>query len=415
MSRSLSELKAECAQRGLVVTPSGSRESKADYENALRNAIWEEQYPGQPLPPQYQPTLAFDYKNLVPGKMNANDPDPVEMMQDGSKWVAQEKMQGCRLLLHIGRSSAQHGTKNWVHSRRVSDQTFRMNDNSGSFRHITDVDFGPEWEGAVLDGEALSSRVDIDTGDTVTRDVEKATIALTNMDPDRAMEVQKAQGYLHIHLFDCLFGRGGRDMRQLPYDERLTETALFTQHCEELGVAEVEVLPIVKTDKEKFYNDIVERGGEGIMLKNSDAPYDHKRSRSVYKRKKFIEIDGWVSGFVPSDEAAGWSNLIGALEFSAYTETGAVHPFAVCANLTLEDRKAMTVQGPDGKPALNPDTLGMIAAIRGMEWSSRSYRLSNARIQRWREGEGPDSKRKEDCFLDLAAVKAEVEARGSGE
>lgn len=413
MSRSLAELKQEVASRGITVVPSGRRESKADYEAALRKAIWEEQFPGVPLPPQYQPMLAMDMKNLIPGKATANDPDPAHVMSDDSDWVAQEKKQGARLLLHIGQPSHKFGTPNWIHSRRVSDATYRLNDNSGSFRHVTGKDYGPEWKGAVFDGEALSSRIDIDTGDTITKDIEKATIALTNMAPDRAMQVQAEQGYMRIHLFDCLFGRGGRDMRNLPYDERLTETALFTQHCEEMGVSEIEVLPIVTKNKEQYYEDVVARGGEGIMLKDKTAPYEHKRTRSIYKKKRFIEIDGFVTGFVASDPSAGWGNFIGALEFSAYTEMGATHPFAVCSNLTLGDRKSMTVQGTDGSPALNPDTLGLVAAIRGMEWSSRAYRLTNARIQRWREGGGMDSKRKEDCVIDLGAIQAEIEARGS--
>lgn len=415
MARSLSELKNEVARRGIIVTPSGKRESKADYEDALRKAIWAEQFPGTPLPPQYPPMLAHDLKNIVPGKRTANDPDPSEMLRDDSSWGAQEKKQGARLLLHIGQPSYQFGTKNWIHSRRVSDKTFRMNDNSGTFRHISEVDFGPEWNGAVFDGEALSSRADIDTGDLVTKDVEKATIALTNMDPDRSMQVQSEQGYMKIHLFDCLFGRGGKDMRQKRYDDRLTETALFTQHSNDTGVSEIEVLPIVTKDKNKFYEDIVAGGGEGIMLKDLDAPYEHKRSRSIFKHKKFLEIDGFVTGSVGSDPTAGWGELIGGLEFSAYTETGATHVFAVCSNLTLEDRRSMTVVGPDGKPTLNPATIGLVAAIRGMEWSSRALRLTNSKIQRWREGFGMDSKSKEDCVINLAEIKAEVESRGSAE
>lgn len=408
MSRNLAELKSECVIRGLQVVRTGNRENKADYENALARAIWAQQFPGVDFPPQMEPMLAFDYKNLIPGKMNKNDPNPEQMMQDNSGWFAQEKKQGARLLLHIGRPSHEFNTRHWIHSRRISDETYRLNDNSGNFRHVTDFEFPEEWNGAVFDGEALSSRVDIDTGDTLTRDIEKATIALTNMDSVRSMEVQKAQGFMNLFLFDCLFTKGGQDIRSWPYHKRLIEANKFCLWCKSAGLDQVQILPVCTDHKEEYYERIVKAGGEGIMLKKADASYEHKRTRAMYKRKKFIEIDGWVSGFIASDPESGWSSLIGALEFSAYTETGSIHTFAACANVTLEDRKLMTIQ-VDGRPALNPDYLGRIATIRGMEWSSRNYRLSNARIQRWREG--MDGKPQADCLVDMAAIRAEVESR----
>lgn len=411
MSRSLQELKDQCLQLGITVTPSGNRESKEDYEKALAEYFWNQEFPGKPMPPQHKPMLAFNMKDLVFGKMNKNDPNPVEMMMDNSKWIAQEKMQGARCIIHIGRPSHEYDTPNFLHSRRVSDQTYRMNDNSGNFRHITMQKFPPQWEGAVFDGEGLSSTPTINTGDTITQNIEKATIALINSDPDKSMQIQQEQGYLNLFLFDCLFGRGGKDMRDKPYTERQKEVDAFVADCQAAGIEHVKTLPTFNTGKQDFYESVVARQGEGIMLKDGNAPYEHKRSRAVYKMKKFIEVDGWVSGWVPSDPDASWKDLIGALEFSCYTETGAEHVVAACANLTLEARKEMTIKGSNG-PELNPKYLGKIAEIRGMEWSSRNFRLTNARIERWREGS--DGKSQEECVINLAAIKEEIRLSSGG-
>lgn len=204
------------------------------------------------------------------------------------------------------------------------------------------------------------------------------------------------------------------------------------------------LVPLIKTGKLAFYEKIVEEGGEGIMLKDLNAQYiPEGRPKSMFKKKRFEEVDAWVSGFQEGYEDQGWKGLIGALEFSCYTERGLLHMVAVCSNLTLEDRLAVshcakcarenkvvpldvTVINDDGKNrvtsvkckdhgdfpgvVMDPTWYDRVAEIRGQEWTPRVFRLKHANIERWRF-QGVDSKSKDQCKVDLKGIQSRWEEK----
>lgn len=209
MSRNLADLKIECEANGLVVTMAGKKEAKSDYETALRDFYWNKTNPGKELPEQIEPMLARNAKDET-------EEFRVEAMADGGQWVAQEKINGCRCLLHI-----LHGEANRLTSRRLSDETYRFNELTDKMPHYRDLDLGPDWHDTVIDGEVLAPVHVIDTRihdgkGQLTVDILQATAATMNCDPEKSIAIQNRYGKLVLHVFDCLRYKG-KDVRNLPY------------------------------------------------------------------------------------------------------------------------------------------------------------------------------------------------------
>ena len=57
---------------------------------------------------------------------------------------------------------------------------------------------------------------------------------------------------------------------------------------------------LVTSNKRAFYEDVVARGGEGVMAKNLNAAYQPgKRSEDLRKVKRAATWDAVVMGFTP--------------------------------------------------------------------------------------------------------------------
>lgn len=236
MARNLADLKAECIANGLAVVQSGKREAKSDYESALRKFYWEKEHPGLPLLNQHQPMLARNAKDLTEDEQS-------HMWRDNGSWVAQEKLDGCRCILQINPSvnpfRKATEVRNELTSRRMSDQTYRLNELTDKLAFYRDFPFPPEWYGAVVDGEVIMPVAEVNTGDTTTKNVLQATAATLNSAPDKANDIQRRHGVMRFQAFDLLSTKGGVDIRNYPYSHRyqlLTElVTAFNVVCQANG------------------------------------------------------------------------------------------------------------------------------------------------------------------------------------
>lgn len=94
-------------------------------------------------------------------------------------------------------------------------------------------------------------------------------------------------------------------------------------------------------DLETYLQEITANNGEGIMLKNPDAPYTSGLSNNILKVKKFDDMEGEVSNIIYSDK------LLKSLEIKL--ENGIV--FNLGNGFSQEDRK-------------NPPTIGSIVTFK---------------------------------------------------
>jgi len=222
MSRNLADLQKECATNGIEVDHGGKKPAKSHYETALRDHYWNRDHVGEELPEQIIPMLARNSKDLPKAGVEA-------MMADGSDWVAQEKINGCRCTIRF-----RHGKINHLLSRNLSDETYRMNELHDHMPHYRDLELGQEWDDTIIDGEVMSSVAVVDTSivdgkGVKTLDILQATAAIMNSGVDKSVALQKAFGKLIFHAFDCLRFKG-KDVRELPYavldkDGNLDESA----------------------------------------------------------------------------------------------------------------------------------------------------------------------------------------------
>lgn len=220
MSRNLADLKEECKLHGLTVKQSGKREAKSDYEEALRTHYWTlhcQSVTGDQavMPEQIEPMLARNIKDLELA-------DAEKMWQDGNQWVAQNKINGARCVLHVRNPMA--GRINHATSRRISDETYRLNELHDVVPHYRDLYLGDEWEDTIIDGELLMPTPVVDTRivdrkGVETADILQATASVMNCDPAKSVLIQEKYGKLVLHAFDCLRFKG-KDIRNLPYVQR---------------------------------------------------------------------------------------------------------------------------------------------------------------------------------------------------
>lgn len=271
MSRNLADLKLECEARGLVVTQTGKREAKSDYETALRDHYWNESNPGEEMPEQIHPMLARNVKDVEPELKE-------KMLVDGGQFVVQEKINGCRCLMKI-RNPAK-GRINHLTSRRLSDETYRFNELHDKMPHYRDLELGDEWEDTIIDGEVLAPCHVIDTRivdgkGQLTVDILQATAATMNCDPEKSVKIQANYGKLVLHVFDCIRFKG-KDIRKLPYaimkdgelDMAKPSRFMYAAQVVEAFVAKMGHLPCEHCDGEHERSEVAPVDLPGVEQEN---------------------------------------------------------------------------------------------------------------------------------------------------
>lgn len=395
----LDKLVAKCKALGYEPKASGKRLSKEDCVAILR----QHHMPEGGLPyRELTPMLCFAEWNLKPSE--------AEEIWKSPNWVAQKKFNGCRLVLHFVKDVGV-----FAHSRTISVKTFR-------FQELTDQllikDHKPSFS-ATLDCEVIIEQP-IDTrGYTAKGELTKtslhSTTAVLHLAPEAAIKVQKDQHPLIFFPFDVTSWEG-EDTRARTYAQRL-RLLENVQNTIKL-VPELDTYfrwePVVRENKRDFLKRTLAEGGEGVILKNLSSTYEDSSSRSRsgwVKVKKRIEYDAFVTGFIRGEADTAWKNMVGAVEFSVIDEkTGALHPIAMCSNLTMEQRVKLTIYDAEkDEVQLLPAAYGKVAEVSGQDISARSLRLSHATIDRWRPKDGPDGKRKDQCTVSMDDLRSKAD------
>lgn len=397
MGRKISELRDECASRGIEL-PEGKVSSKvmvkllAEYSIEQRGG-WDNLSWGlQQRLKLDDLMLCYSYKHMKPEEQR-------ECMESDD-WIAERKLNGCRMLITY------HPDEGFgFFSRNISVTDFLPIDytdkillahsgppgslySASSFAGVFEKSF-------VLDAEALCDKADIDTKlyrgklGTVTGSKLNAVITILAIETDISHRIQREQAPLRPVVFDAL--QNGSD---LLHGESLR--VRLVHRCELLNILQERGIEITSVDlcrhrKQEFYDQILAEGDEGVVLKNLDSPYIRTSSRSkkgFVKRKRSMEeaggkdIDAYITGFVPSSPKRAWAHLIGGLEMSTMLidEHGNEHEavIAVVSAMKLKMREEMTVYDADGNPTLNLDFLKKVLVVNGQDVSPKSKRFMHA-------------------------------------
>lgn len=229
-------------------------------------------------------------------------------------YYVEEKFDGTRATLHFCKEFVR------VFSRRVSEKTGWLCENSDAVPHIRDI-FIPELEGTILDGEMfIPNRPFKDVASTL------------NCKWDKAIDRQEEIGKIVFHAFDILYYKGIR-VENMPLHRRKVylqkvidavnseyiEMVKFYS-CDSLIPIHVgeklkkalpslkETYPTLVSDLVKsssvtprgYYEYIVATGGEGVIVKPKSGKYmQDKRGWEYSKIKKFLTREAIIMGFTP--------------------------------------------------------------------------------------------------------------------
>ena len=211
------------------------------------------------------------------------------MLLHNSNYIIEEKFDGTRGILHFLKGGCR------VFSRRISKKTNWFTENTDSLPQMRSIDI-PELYGTVIDGEMFIP-------DRPFKDVSSTL----NCNWDKAIERQKELGDIVLHTFDILYYRGIR-VERLSLKRRKNFLSKVMSVLKRYGItcivevpyySCVEGIPIDNRTVTSggYYTHIVENGGEGVILKDINAPYEHKRSKGFLKIKKFYTRECILLGF----------------------------------------------------------------------------------------------------------------------
>ena len=196
-------------------------------------------------------------------------------------------------------------------SRRESKKTGLPCDKTANLPHLNRCPVS--LNGTVLLGEVLSP----------TREFHHVSGTMNSL-PAKAIASQKERGWLQYYVFDCLWYKG-KEVRCQPLVARraLAEKVVWLwgafqasrsptdRSCDcECPVACIHISPALFGTYEECFRKVVERGGEGLMLKEPDAPY----GEGVFKVKKATDVSAFVSGY--TEGKGKYKGQIGAILFS---------------------------------------------------------------------------------------------------
>jgi hypothetical protein len=356
MSPSLAELKRETLRLGLPVLQRGRREARADYTDALRDYFLKQDHPNGLPYDEVSPMLCYDFWKLPPREQIAL------WRNDG--WLAQEKLNGVRLILHFVK-----GVGTFGHSRTTSVKTYRRTDLT---HHLLFGSHVPNFT-ATVDSEITGSNL-------------QQVTALLHMRPDDSKRLQQ-ETPLTVNVFDITKWQES-DLRLRELTDRLSFIPDFQAAIESVHLIQYfKFPPIFFQNKEAVCNKIIERGGEGVVLKRLSSHYEDSsaRGRNFWvKCKRQVGFDCFISGFERGRPGSDYANKVSCLIFSVVTEDGPV-VVAKVSNLPWLFKKEISgYSAATNTVELAADMFGRVAHITGLELSRKARRLMHPRISFWR-------------------------------
>lgn len=397
-ARRIDYLKADCELKGISITPSGKRIMKDDYVKALREWHITKKYGSMDnIPWSMKFMLSIECPQLCK-RIKDLKPDQQELVWNSHDWIAEEKIDGVRMIIVWNATEK----KFHFYSRNNSVTDYLPQDYSDTiFVTAKNFDYPNNF---VLDSEIISSNSCLETNTHCLTQLQ-STAALLNLNSEDSKTIQKKYPLKFI-VFDCLYDSSSLideiwEVRHCHAAE-LCSKLLESGFCCELNKV-VENTADNQYAKREFFDAVISRCGEGLVLKNRNAKYHATSSRTIdcVKVKRSTadaltkDLDAFVTDYVVGKDDTRNSNMVVGFVFSILLkkQDGSVvtHPIAVCSNVSDIIKDDATVISEDGQVKLNPDYYGRVATVQGQNISARSLRLTHAVIDCWRPDRSADT------------------------
>lgn len=397
-ARRMDYLKADCELKGISITPSGKRIMKDDYVKALREWHITKKYGSMDnIPWSMRFMLSIECPQLCK-RIKDLKPDQQDLVWNSHDWIAEEKIDGVRMIIVWDATEK----KFHFYSRNNSVTDYLPQDyNDTIFVTAENFDYPNNF---VLDSEIISSNSCLETNTHCLTQLQ-STAALLNLNSEDSKTIQKKYP-LKFVVFDCLYDSSS--LIDEPWTVRHTHAAELCSKLLESGFC-CELNKVVENTadnqyaKREFFDAVISRYGEGLVLKNRNAKYHATSSRTIdcVKVKRSTadsltkDIDAFVTDYVVGKDDTRNSNMVVGFVFSILLkkQDGSIvtHPIAVCSNVSDIIKDDATVISEDGQVKLNPDYYGRVATVQGQNISARSLRLTHAVIDCWRPDRSADT------------------------
>jgi ATP-dependent DNA ligase len=257
----------------------------------------------------------------------------VPAMWDSPRFIAEVKEDGDRRI-------AQFCGLHVRFTGRVSKTTGKVVEKTHNLPHLRDGS-GDALVGTVLDGEIVV------VGPVPPGGRSKHVTSIMGSKPELAIEKQKARGWLHYRVFDCLYYMG-EDIRQssLLHRQNAAQEALRLWGNPYAHFIEQEA-----RRKREFYKKIVAEGGEGVILKDLQSQYGNEKAWAKVKAQwtADVVIIGYKEAKAASKKKSGEvsatkyaeKGLIGAIRVGQYLK-GKMIEVASISGIDDDLRKQMT-------------------------------------------------------------------------
>lgn len=397
-ARRMDYLKEDCELKGISITQSGKRIMKDDYVKALREWHITKKYGSMDnIPWSMKFMLSIECPQLCK-RIKDLKSDQQELVWNSHDWIAEEKIDGVRMIIVWDATEK----KFHFYSRNNSVTDYLPQDYSDTiFVTAENFDYPDNF---VLDSEIISSNPCLETNTHCLTQLQ-STAALLNLNSEDSKTIQKKYP-LKFVVFDCLYDSSSLideiwEVRHCHAAE-LCSKLLDSGFCCELNKV-VENTVDNQYAKREFFDAVISRCGEGLVLKNRNAKYHATSSRTIdcVKVKRSTadaltkDIDAFVTDYVVGKDDTRNSNMVVGFVFSILLkkQDGSVvtHPIAVCSNVSDIIKDDATVISEDGQVKLNPDYYGRVATVQGQNISARSLRLTHAVIDCWRPDRSADT------------------------
>jgi len=389
--RRIDYLAYQCKNLGIEVKPAGKKLMKDDYVKALRNYFIIQKYGSlNNIPWSLQFMLSIECPQLC-RRIKDLKPEQQKLVWESPDWIAEEKVDGCRMLILWDASKK----KFHFYSRNNSVEDYLPQDYSDT---ISTTDNGFNYPcNFVLDCEVISTNPELETNTRCLTQLQ-STAALLNLNPTDSKCIQK-DNPLKFIIFDCLLDSD--NLINKPWVERHPHAIKLASMLKKSGFC-CDINPVVEnTDKypeakRDFFDRLIANDKEGIVLKNRNAVYHATSSRTIdcvkVKRttsdNEASDIDAFVTDYVIGKDDTRNENMVVGFVFSVKMEkddgTIVTHPIATCSNVSDFIKEDATVIDADGSVKLNPTYYGKVATIQGQNISARNLRITHAVINCWR-------------------------------
>lgn len=207
----------------------------------------------------------------------------LEDLATSDDYYATEKIDGSWYALNI--------TENYKYlfGRTISRKNGLPVEKSANVPHILEA-FKDFPKNTIIIGE-------IYTGDRTQ--TSKDTVSIMGSLPKRAIKLQEERGKLHFYIHDMILLNGKDLTEEKAIDRYLALSKLYkTYHLDKYDF--IELAQIIETNNAlEAAAEIIARGGEGVVLKKKDYPYEYNKrpAYSSVKIKKADTVDVVCMGF----------------------------------------------------------------------------------------------------------------------